>query len=309
MTYSKYSRIIFLAVLLALVWFVTRETTPASKPKIFDRHRAYLDIAAQVENGPRTPGSNSHAQTRRYIMTELAKTGWDVVEYEFVDTATNTKGYNLVASRSASPKKIILGAHYDSRLQADNETDPDLRSQPIPGANDGASGVAVLLEIGRTLDREITDVDLVFFDLEDQGGIDGYDWILGSRAFVDRMEEELAAMVLLDMVGNKDAIFHYEANSDKKLRAQIWETAHSLGHGDVFLMEENFAVIDDHIPFIEKGIPAVDIIHLDDPNWHKLSDDIESISEDTLFAVGDTVLNWVRNYNVCLIKQNCKDNG
>ena len=309
MNYSKYSRIIFLAVVLALVWFITRETTPTSKPKNFDRHRAYLDVVAQGENGPRTPGSESHAQTRKYIMTELAMAGWDVVEYEFVDPITSTKGYNLVASRSASPKKIILGAHYDSRMQADNETDQVLRSQPVPGANDGASGVAVLLEIGRTLDRDITNVDLVFFDLEDQGGIDGFDWILGSRAFVDRMEENPAAMVLLDMVGNKDSIFHFEANSDNKLRAQIWDTAHSLGHADQFPMEEKFAVLDDHIPFIEKGIPAVDIIDLDDPNWHKLSDDTESISEDTLFAVGDTVLNWIRNYNVCLIKQNCKDNG
>ena len=281
--------------------------TPVTRQ--FNAKRSYADVITQVGYGPRTPGSQGHALTRQYIMDQLAYAGWQVTQEEFTAPITGVTGYNLVASRRYGGKKIILGAHYDTRLFADNETDPNKKSQAGLGANDGASGVAILLEIGRTLDPKIENVDLVFFDLEDQGEIGNWDWTLGSQAFVDTMEEDPAAMVLVDMVGNQNAHFSYEVTSDQTIREQIWKVASERGHGAYFPTENGFSILDDHTPFLKKNIPAVDIIDITDPTWHTLGDVPEHVSKDTLFAVGDTLVGWLETFNECILKENCEPYG
>ncbi len=164
---------------------------------------------------------------------------------------------------------------------------------PVPGANDGASGVAVLLELARTLPEDTVPVWLVFFDAEDNGRITGWDWILGSRAFVEEIEVNPQAVVIVDMIGDADLNIHLEKNSNLEIRTEIWGMAERLGYGDVFINTEKYAMLDDHTPFLEAGIPAVDIIDFDYPYWHTIADTPDKVSAKSLLAVGDTLWHWV----------------
>jgi acetylornithine deacetylase/succinyl-diaminopimelate desuccinylase-like protein len=149
------------------------ETPP---PVSFDGERAYQDVKIQVDFGPRVPGMEGHNRIQAWIREELANVGWQVEIQESQVLGQTIE--NIVAKRSEDPPQIILGAHYDTRIFADNDPDPAQRTNFVPGANDGASGVAVLLELARTLPTDTVPVWLVFFDAEDNGGIEGWEWIL-----------------------------------------------------------------------------------------------------------------------------------
>ncbi len=188
-------------------------------------------------------------------------------------------------------------------LYADR-ADPTLRNQPVPGANDGASGVAVLLEMGRILPEYLhfptpdhtlkaQQIWLVFFDAEDNGQIEGWDWILGSRAFVKSLEGEPYAAIVVDMIGDYDQNIYYEKNSNLYLSKQIWDSAADLGFSQWFIPEEKYGILDDHTPFLEKGIPAVDIIDFDYKYWHTTSDTSDKVSVESLKRVGDTLMHWL----------------
>ncbi|MHA1513545.1 MAG: M28 family peptidase, partial [Candidatus Hodarchaeales archaeon] len=187
----------------------------------------------------------------------------------------------------------------------DRDLNPDLHENPVPGANDGASGVAITLELGKVLvsKHNISNFKIILFDAEDQGGI-GWDWLEGSRFFVDSELfeiEKISYAILLDMVGGKNAIFKREGNSDQyaqSLVSQIWNTADNLGYQHFFLNETwlNGFIIDDHLPFLEKGVPAVDIIDDFSDNyhaWHTTSDNLSQISTETLNAVGETLETFI----------------
>jgi len=153
--------------------------------------------------------------------------------------------------------------------------------------------VAVLLELARTLPEETQPVWLVFFDAEDNGNIEGWDWILGSRAFAEEIPIEPRAVVIVDMIGDADLNIYLEKNSNIAIRTEIWSTAEALGYGDKFINEEKFSMLDDHTPFLEAGIPAVDIIDFDYPYWHTTQDTPDKVSAESLHAVGDTLYNWI----------------
>jgi Zn-dependent M28 family amino/carboxypeptidase len=256
----------------------------------FNGQRAYQDVLTQVSFGARTPGSIAHAQTIAYIQQELEKTGW-IVQIQ----VTKWQGFsvqNIIASRSQVAPRIIIGAHYDSRLLADQ--DPGFgRNSPVLGANDGASGVAVLLELARTLPSGSLSVWLVFFDAEDNGGLDNRQWIMGSRAFVAALIEKPQAVVIVDMVGDADLNLYVERNSDAILTAEIWVRAATLGYGKLFIASPKHDMIDDHTPFLEAGIPAVDIIDFDYPYWHTAADTVDKVSAKSLQAVGETLWAWI----------------
>jgi Zn-dependent M28 family amino/carboxypeptidase len=153
--------------------------------------------------------------------------------------------------------------------------------------------VAVLLELARSLPGDTVPVWLVFFDAEDNGRIEGWDWILGSRAFVEEVPIDPRAVVIVDMVGDADPNIHLEKNSDPQIRAEIWGTAASLGYGSVFIDNEKYSMLDDHTPFLEAGLPAVDIIDFDYPYWHTTADTADKVSAESLHTVGDTLWHWI----------------
>lgn len=272
-------------------WYAFSFNTYSTTPETFDGERALADVEAQVAMGPRTPGSAGHAQVREWMRTELENTGWLVEVHEAERLGHPI--YNIIAKKGGELPQIILAAHYDTRFIADHDPVETKRSEPVPGANDGASGVAVLLELARILPDDTVPVWLVFFDAEDNGRIEGWDWILGSRAFVEEIPVRPRAVIIVDMVGDADLNLYYERNSDVTLRAEIWKTAERLGYGDIFIPSEKHSMLDDHTPFLEKGIPAVDIIDFDYPYWHTTEDIADKVSADSLKAVGDTLWHWV----------------
>lgn len=264
----------------------------------FSGERALQDVVTQVGFGPRIPGSEAHAQTVDWIKTTLEAEGWQVEIQESVYMGQTVR--NILARTGSGEPVLLLGAHYDTRIYADHDPDPANHTQPVPGANDGASGVAVLLELGRVLPERLAQLEdyqgqiwLAFFDAEDNGRIAGWDWIMGSRRFVEQMTEKPEAVVIVDMIGDADLNAYIERNSDIKLRDQIWRVAYGLGYGEQLIYEIKYSMTDDHTPFLEAGIPAVDIIDFDYPYYHTIADTPDKVSAASLQAVGHTLVTWI----------------
>jgi glutaminyl-peptide cyclotransferase len=276
-----------LVIIFFLVWGMPMLPR---QDRSFNGQRAYEDILAQVAFSPRIPDSPAHANNIIYIQDQLRKAGW---KSEIQDTAW--KGFsiqNIIASRTDKKPEIILGAHYDSRIIADQDTGTG-KNSPVPGANDGASGVAVLLELARTLAPEKLPIQIVFFDAEDNGGINGREWIMGSSAFVAQMSYLPRAVVIIDMVGDADLNIFIERNSSSDIVAEIWGQAAKLGFSDQFIQTQKYSMMDDHTPFLEAGIMAVDIIDFDYPFWHTSADTPDKVSPESLQIVGETLLEWI----------------
>ncbi len=289
---SPLPTLLALALTGLLAWYAGKSLSPPRAFSIpFNGERALRDVARQVAFGPRTPGSAAHAQVVAWIRDQAEGAGWRV-RVEEAEIAGH-RVQNVVLYRDPNPPALILGAHYDTRPRADHDPDPERRDEPVPGANDGASGVAVLLELARTLPEGIPPTWLVFFDAEDSGNLPGWDWILGSRAFVRTLVSPPQAVVIVDMVGDADLDIYYEQNSDPNLNAQIWEQAAALGYERFFIAAPKYRLLDDHTPFLQVGIPATDIIDFDYPYWHTTADTPDKVSAESLDAVGKTLWAWV----------------
>jgi glutaminyl-peptide cyclotransferase len=290
--------ILFIGVAAAAAFWVWEEPANTAQPEQFDGERAYQDVLTQVDFGPRLPASTAHAQTIEWIKSSLTSAGWQV---EVQDSAIQGQiAKNIVARYGTGEPLLLIGAHYDTRIYADQDPDPMQRTQPVPGANDGASGVGVLMEMGRVLPVRLDllqeqpgQVWLVFFDAEDNGRIPGWEWIMGSTAFIERLTLRPDATVIVDMIGDADLNIYWEKHSDPELNAEIWQIAEQLGYGDVFIPEYRYSITDDHIPFLNAGLPAVDIIDFDYPFWHTVSDTPDKVSAASLQAVGDTLVVWI----------------
>jgi Zn-dependent M28 family amino/carboxypeptidase len=285
-----------LLVIVTGWYFFAFQTQLTPKSATFDGQRAYADVQIQVAFGPRIPGSDGHAKVQEWMRAELVKAGWQVEIQE--SEAMGHPVENIVATRGNEDPQIIIGAHYDSRMFADHDPDPANHSQPVPGANDGASGAAVLLELARVLPDDSIPVWLVFFDAEDNGRIEGWDWILGSREFVRNNPVMPRAVVIVDMIGDADLNIYKERNSNPAITDEIWDVAQGLGYENVFLPEYKFSMLDDHTPFLEAGIPAVDIIDFDYPYYHTVEDTPDKISAESLQAVGETLRTWVTQQSI-----------
>jgi glutaminyl-peptide cyclotransferase len=261
-------------------------------PAGFDGKRALQDVETQVAFGPRIPGSDAHAKTVEWIKQELAGSDWTVEMQEV--TYQNQPVHNIIAKRGEGKTPwVILAAHFDSRIKADHDSDLANQDKPVPGANDGASGVAVLLELARVLPKDLDkQIWLVFIDSEDQGELPGWDWILGSRAFAESLKTKPDSVVILDMIGDAKLTIPRERNSSPDLLNEIWNAAKQRNHPQ-FLDEAGYAMLDDHTPFLEQGMRAIDIIDFDYNYWHTTGDTPDKVSADSLFAVGDTLLYWL----------------
>lgn len=264
-------------------------------PGEFSGKRAFRDLKSQVAFGPRHPGTTGHEQVRTWMIQELEAAGW-TVEVQH-GQQEGQRVYNLIATREQGDRYLLLGAHYDTREFADQDPDLDQREEPVPGANDGASGVAVLLELARVLPSgQDPPVRLVFFDAEDNGRIEGRDWALGSRYYAEHMEQPPEAVVILDMIGDRDLNIFLEKTSTDWLRDQIWRSAAELGYEEYFIPREKYSILDDHTPFLEAEVPAVDVIDFDYPAWHTTGDTLEQVSGESLQVVGETILRWLETY-------------
>lgn len=287
----------------------------------FDADSAMAMLRAQVEMGARTPGSDAHLECRRWIAATLQRYGADtvIISPASVTTADGREvtAWNILGrfgtGRSAP---VLLAAHYDTRPMADQEEDPARRERPVPGANDGASGVAVLLETARQLQRQAAPVavDMLFTDVEDSGISGGDDtsatWCLGTQAWTEGGMPYSAQdpwpryAVLLDMVGGRDARFHrefYSLQNAPGIVAKVWGLAARIGEGSRFVEENGGGVVDDHIWLARAGIPAIDIIENQNPatgsfapHWHTLADDLTAVDAATLGSVGRVVNTLIR---------------
>lgn len=288
-----YLSIIGILLVSAISWYVFafRSQPTIDSNAIFNGQRAYEDVQMQVSMGPRVPGLEGHAKILEWMRSELESAGWQVEVQESEALGHPIK--NMVAKRNDESPQIIFGAHYDTRIYADSDPDPSNHKEYVPGANDGASGVAVLLELARSLPEDIPPIWLVFFDAEDNGNIETWDWILGSREFVKNNFVQPRAVVIVDMIGDADLNIYKEYNSNPELTNEIWETAKSLGYEDKFIPDYKHSMLDDHTPFLEAGLPAIDIIDFDYPYWHTVEDTPDKVSAESLEIVGKTLWTWV----------------
>lgn len=293
------------------------ETVSRQVPS-FQADSAYAHIEKQVSFGPRVPGTPAQVKCAAWLSAKFKSMGYAVHEQKFNATLYNSKvvpGINIVASyKPEVEKRILLAAHWDSRAYSDH--DAKVKDQAIDGANDGASGVGVLLEVARNLvkDSAQVGVDFVLFDVEDWGAPDSYTgkmdiphggYCIGSEYWSKNPHKKPYTAyygILLDMVGAEGATFYHELNSYEvapTVISTVWSAASQLGFGQYFINSKGSAITDDHLPVIENlGIPMIDIIDYRlggtangfFPHWHTTGDKMNNISKSTLTAVGQTVL-------------------
>ena len=260
----------------------------APEPLVFDGAEAYLHVTEQCSLGFRPTGSQAGWATGDYIIAHLKELGWRVDTQEFVYYDTPVR--NIIGRVGDGPV-VVSGAHYDTRRSADQEDE----QVPVLGANDGASGTAVLLELARTIDRDALkhEVWLAFFDAEDNGLLDGWEWCVGSSHMAANLAVTPAALVVVDMVGDADQQLYWERNSDPLLQKELWNIAATLGYVETFVPEHRWTIYDDHVPFAQRGIPAVDIIDFDYPFWHTTQDTPDKVSPQSLARVGSVLEVWI----------------
>lgn len=280
----------------------------------FSADSAYSYVAQQVSFGPRVPGTDAHRKCGDWLTAKLKEFGGSVTEQTATLTTfdgTRIPMRNILASFNPdAEERILLLAHWDCRPWADHDPDAANHKTPVDGANDGASGVGVLLEIARVAGNELggKGLDILFCDAEDWGIENNDDsWAMGTRYYANNPVSKNApsAAILLDMVGAHDATFmreYFSQNAAPALADEIWATAKSLGYGDMFLNKMGSAINDDHVELIKAGIPAIDIIDYRDGSgffdgWHTTHDNMDAISKETLGKVGNVIETYLRKNN------------
>lgn len=291
---------------------------PIIKVPAFNADSAYKYVAKQVAFGPRVPGTVAHEACANYYVSFFDNLGIKVYQQNFKSRAFDGKilnGINIIAAiKPEETHRVLLCSHWDSRPFADHDPDPKNHYTPIDGANDGASGVGILMEIARQLSIQnpTIGIDIILLDLEDYGqhaseppkANSELTWALGSQYWSKNPHVagyDARFGILLDMVGAKGATFYKEYYSNSYapgILDKVWKSAANIGYGDYFINEERGAVIDDHV-FINKYayIPTIDIIHHDlttksnfFPYWHTINDNMDNIDNFSLKIVGQTLM-------------------
>jgi hypothetical protein len=283
-----------------------KNTLPLSKSTtrqagaIFDAQRAFEILKKQCEFGPRPPGSSAHRETQNYLFTELQKYANNVQlqPHQYKTNGITLQLNNILAEFGASSgETLLLAAHWDTRPFADRDPKPENQDKPILGANDGASGVAVLLEIARVLKQRPPPrrIIIVLFDGEDYGR-SVENMFIGSRFFAQNLGKWKPDYgILLDMVGDKDLsipIERYSWEANREFTELIWNRAASIGL-DPFQQRLGAAILDDHVPLIKVGIPMVNIIDFTYPYWHTVKDTVDKCSPKSLEVVATLVISII----------------
>lgn len=303
------SRKNWIQTLLPIVIIVSASTIPgisadlrAESPINAISIRSYLQD--QINLGPRIPGTQASLDFSTWLHDTVNPSKWQITIQNYSISGIELRNFWITKAGVINTEypEYIIGAHYDSRLHADKECGKTADCDPVPGANDGASGVAGIMELMQYIPDELAShVGFVLFDAEDQGGLtmdnDIWDWILGSEYFVNQMSaEQIGAtnvFVLFDMIADDDLRIPFEPNSDSSLIADIWAIADQLGYGSIFVEEPGTRLTDDHIPFLRVGIPSIDIIDFTYPEHHTTLDDMDHVSEFSVAIVVDVVLAWL----------------
>lgn len=339
---NKISHFIVISALAATAFTACKgakstASAETSAPQIvgpaFQADSAYAFCAKQCEFGPRTMNSEAHDKCRQWIVDKFRSYGMDVEEQK-KDLkgwdGTMLRSTNIIARfKPEAEQRILLCAHWDTRPWSDNDPDEANWHTPVMGANDGASGVAVMIEIARLLQKDTTlnyGIDFVCFDAEDYGtpqwesNQDNSEstWALGAQEWARQiaasapkdaegnMVSPYEYGILLDMVGGEGSRFYQEGFSLKyasRIVSKVWSAANDAGVGSYFVSEPGGFITDDHNPINEIGIPCIDIIpYYPDckqssfgPTWHTINDDMEHIDRNTLHAVGQTVIQTLFN--------------
>jgi len=289
----------------ALVTMVALVMVGCGRPE-FDGESAYVLLLEQCKLGPRHPGSAGHDEIVAWLLANLEPLADEVSVQRFSAPffGEETELQNIIASfRPRARERILLAAHFDTRAVADRDPDPDVRNRPIPGANDGASGVAVLVELARVLADQPPDVgvDMVFFDAEDGGDGGGFDaWCLGSEYYASRLGAYCPRYaVVVDMIGDADLAIPIEMNSltaSPGAVRRVWSAAERVGAAH-FLDERGPFVFDDHIHLIRAGIPTALVIDFDYEFWHTLSDTPDKCSSASLAEVGSVLIELIYGHS------------
>jgi Zn-dependent M28 family amino/carboxypeptidase len=298
-----------------------QQDSSANKPSVavpvFNEDSAYESARVQLAFGPRVPNTPAHEKCAAYLIGKLKAFTPDVVVQKgkiqaFNGTRLNFQ--NIIASwKPETPNRILLCAHWDSRPWADHDPDPKNRTKPVDAANDGASGVSILLEVARQLSlaKPSIGVDIILFDAEDYGppedmkiaNSDQY-WGQGAQYWATNPHKAGYTArygILLDMVGAKNATFLMEGVSMEyasDIVKSVWSTANRIGYSSYFLFEQGGYITDDHIPINKiMNIPTIDLIHLTKasgtgfyPYWHTTGDTFDKLDKNTLKVVGQTLL-------------------
>ena len=315
--------VISLVLLVASCGNLKKQTTDESASlqpvgPVFCADSAYLYCQAQCDFGPRTMNSKAHDDCEKWVISKFESFGMQVTPQKAVlkgYDGTSLNSTNIIASyRPDLTDRVLLCAHWDSRPWADNDPDEANWKTPVMAANDGASGVAVMLEIARLLSKDTLQlgVDFICFDAEDWGvpqwnedNFDSDSWALGAQYWSTNLHKKgyrARFGILLDMVGGQGAQFYKEAMSVQyanHIVEKVWRAAQVVGYGSMFPSQQGTGVTDDHISVNTKAkIPTIDIIPYYPnceqssfgPTWHTVNDDMEHIDKNTLQAVGQTLI-------------------
>jgi len=291
--------------LLAILLFAAcRDNTPRARE--FDATSAFRYIETQVGFGPRIPGTEAHQRAAAWLEQQLRQRADTVIVQSWTHVTASGDSLsltNFVARfRPAATKRLLFLAHWDSRPTADSPTSPD-STKPVPGANDGGSGVAVLLGVADVLKRvpPSIGVDLLFVDGEDYGDFTKApkDVLIGSRYYATHPAPGAQPLyaVLFDLVADKDLQIFEEGNSlvgAPEVVELVWNTAKDLGYAGTFVATPKHTLIDDHLELQKVGIRAIDVVDFDYPSWHTKDDTIDKVSAASLQIVGDVAVALVR---------------
>ena len=292
---------------------ITSETSPQITTNAenfnlqFNGTRAFSYLKDQVAIGFRPPNSTGIVKTRALIVQQLLKFNWTVEFNNFTYKGIMSSNILAFPENSARTNITLFGAHYDTRWFADDPSSANT-SAPVLGANDGASGVGVLMEFAQIFANR-TDIALMFIDAEDQGDINGWIYCYGTYQFVDsgvlgkffpNGKSDIKAFILLDMIGDWNLNLKKEFFSNQTINDQIWFAASILHYSTIFINESGYRIEDDHIPFRNIGVPAVDLIDFDYVDQygnnlhHTTRDTLNYVSAMSLWIVGQTIEYWLR---------------